>query len=191
MNPAELIHERDTLRTENAALQEKYERASFAAQERGELATGLAQMTQQLRTENAQLRAEIERLENLTASGVHSCGTHCQRPMCVLRRDLARVTAERDDEKYRREVSEKALHDVSATAAALRARVADLEAAASLHWITEKELKQIRASAESATPAKHPDTEEEAFQIVQRANKEMRRYLSREDATRKQGGPTP
>ena len=44
-----------------------------------------------------------DRLDNLFASGIHTCHADCQRPMCVLRRerdkahaDLARVTAERD-----------------------------------------------------------------------------------------------
>ena len=39
---------------------------------------------------------EIERLENITASGIHTCGEQCQRPMCVMRRQLrdanARIT---------------------------------------------------------------------------------------------------
>ena len=34
--------------------------------------------------------------------------------------------------------------------AALRARVAELEAAASLHWITEEELKQARLARDNA-----------------------------------------
>ena len=33
------------------------------------------------------MEAEVERLENITAVGVHSCSVHCQRPMCVLRRE--------------------------------------------------------------------------------------------------------
>ena len=56
-----------------------------------------------LRADLARLTAENERLENLTASGIHTCHADCQRPMCVMRRerdkaqsDLARVTAERD-----------------------------------------------------------------------------------------------
>lgn len=32
--------------------------------------------------------AEIERLENITASGIHTCSEQCQRPMCVMRRQL-------------------------------------------------------------------------------------------------------
>lgn len=51
-----------------------------------------------------ELSSENARLENLTVSGVHSCSTSCQRPMCVLRRErdearaeLARVTNERDE----------------------------------------------------------------------------------------------
>ena len=33
------------------------------------------------------IRELADRIDNLTASGVHSCGTRCKRPMCVLRRE--------------------------------------------------------------------------------------------------------
>lgn len=90
-----------------------------------------------------------------------------------LRADLARVTAERDGYRsdidrytwnlagcdtiasgwgkpgdYNKEMALPALDSVSRMAqdlAALRARVADLEADASLHWITEEEVRQSRA----------------------------------------------
>jgi hypothetical protein len=52
-----------------------------------------------LEHENAALTAENARLENLTASGVHSCSDHCQRPICVLRRENARLKAELEAEK--------------------------------------------------------------------------------------------
>ena len=50
------------------------------------------------------LTEAADRLDNLFASGIHTCHADCQRPMCVLRRerdkaqaDLARVTHERKD----------------------------------------------------------------------------------------------
>ena len=52
------------------------------------------------------LTEAADRLDNLLASGIHTCHANCQRPMCVLRRerdkahaDLARVTAERDSQR--------------------------------------------------------------------------------------------
>jgi len=36
-----------------------------------------------------QLSEAQDRIDNLTATGIHSCGNHCKRPMCVLRRELA------------------------------------------------------------------------------------------------------
>ena len=65
----------------------------------------------------------------------------------ALRTDLARVTAERDAE-FRRSDSELAA--AAQKESALRARVADLEAAASLHWITDEELKQARLARDNA-----------------------------------------
>ena len=94
------------------------------------------------------LTEAADRLDNLLASGIHTCHANCQRPMCVLRRerdkahaDLARVTAERDNARAQA-LADRAFQSDNA---ALRARVADLEAAASLHWITDEELKQSRA----------------------------------------------
>lgn len=39
------------------------------------------------------LIAENERLENLTATGIHTCGDHCQRPLCVARRENKALVA--------------------------------------------------------------------------------------------------
>ena len=64
-----------------------------------------------------------------------------------LRASLARVTAEREAE-FRRSDSELAAAALKESA--LRARVAELEAAASLHWITEEELKQARLARDNA-----------------------------------------
>ena len=169
------------------------------------------------------LTEAADRLDNLLASGIHTCHATCQRPMCVLRRklkaaqaelaqaqeslassrsahdavvkasqdehqelverriaaskhsseyneqffraerlqqeqkaadaefeqlraDLARVTAERDNARAQA-LADRAFQSDNA---ALRARVADLEAAASLHWITEEELKQARLARDNA-----------------------------------------
>lgn len=44
--------------------------------------------------ELATLRAEVARLENLTATGIHSCHDQCARPMCVLRQERDAAVAE-------------------------------------------------------------------------------------------------
>lgn len=84
-----------------------------------------------------QLRAELEAAKSWISGDSVRIGE--------LRRELERVTADRD-------AKAEECHEVSAHAAkamedrdALRARIADLEAAASLHWITEVELRQSRA----------------------------------------------
>jgi len=46
-----------------------------------------------LQTELTAARAEIERLDT---AGIHSCHENCQRPNCVLRRELKAVTEQRD-----------------------------------------------------------------------------------------------
>jgi hypothetical protein len=40
-----------------------------------------------LRTRIAELEAEVERMENLLAEGIHTCNPTCKRPLCVLRRE--------------------------------------------------------------------------------------------------------
>jgi len=58
-----------------------------------------------LTSELTAARAEIERLDT---AGIHSCHNDCQRPNCVLRRELKAVTEQRDDllrynEEFRKE----------------------------------------------------------------------------------------
>ena len=48
----------------------------------------------QLERELTVARAKIERLDT---AGIHSCHKDCQRPNCVLRRELKAVTEQRDD----------------------------------------------------------------------------------------------
>ena len=92
-----------------------------------------------------------------------------------LRADLASVTAELEHHKSVKETIDSAHKELSREHAALRARVAELEAQIERDaWTLSPEMVQTRndqlaakleqveqllASAESATPAKHPDTE--------------------------------
>ena len=48
---------------------------------------------ERLKLELNAANAEIERLENITASGIHTCSEQCQRPMCVMRRQLRDANA--------------------------------------------------------------------------------------------------
>lgn len=70
----------------------------------------------------------------------------------ALKSDLARVTAERQNWKEWAEEARAMFHKQIDAAAVMKTRaeqaeqrVADLEADASLHWITDEELKQSRA----------------------------------------------
>jgi len=47
----------------------------------------------ELRAELNAANAEIKRLKNITASGIHTCSEQCQRPMCVMRRQLRDANA--------------------------------------------------------------------------------------------------
>ena len=49
--------------------------------------------SQQLETELTAALAEIDRLD---VAGIHSCHANCQKSMCVMRRELAAVTEQRD-----------------------------------------------------------------------------------------------
>lgn len=40
------------------------------------------------------LEAEVERMENLLAEGIHTCNPTCKRPLCVLRREKRELEAE-------------------------------------------------------------------------------------------------
>ena len=66
-----------------------------------------------------------------------------------LRADLARVTAERDHHKGVKATTDAAHRELSREHAAIRARDAELA----------KDRDDWKKCAESATPAKHPDTE--------------------------------
>lgn len=46
---------------------------------------------------NEEQQLEIERLENLTATGIHTCSDTCQRPLCILRRELEAVTRQNEE----------------------------------------------------------------------------------------------
>lgn len=103
------------------------------------------------------LAEAADRLDNLFASGIHTCHANCQRPMCVLRRerdkahaDLTRVTEERDSIIGVKDRAVLSAAENKQEADDLRAHIADLEAAASLHWIAEEELKQARLARDNA-----------------------------------------
>lgn len=60
-------------------------------------------LKQEFRAQIAQLEAENaalqERLDNYTASSIHSCHDECRRPMCVLRRDNAALKQQLEDSR--------------------------------------------------------------------------------------------
>lgn len=67
-----------------------------------------------------------------------------------MERDLARMTAERDKYANRAALFSGEREAIAQDADRLRARIADLEAAESLHWLTEEELKQARSELAAA-----------------------------------------
>ena len=93
-----------------------------------------------------------DRIEHLFASGIHTCHADCQRPLCVMRRerdkaqnDLARVTAELEHHKSVKETIDSAHKELSREHAALRARVAELEAQIERDaWTLSPEMVQTR-----------------------------------------------
>ena len=67
-----------------------------------------------------------------------------------MERDLASMTAERDKYANRAALFSGEREAIAQDADRLRARIADLEAAESLHWLTEKELRQARSELAAA-----------------------------------------
>jgi hypothetical protein len=67
-------------------LERELTRSKTLAEENGKLAHKTA-------CELAEAKQEIERLDT---RGIHSCHDNCQRPNCVLRRELKAVTEQRD-----------------------------------------------------------------------------------------------
>jgi hypothetical protein len=43
-----------------------------------------------------ELAESQDRIDDLTATGIHSCGDQCRRPNCELRKELAEATKQRD-----------------------------------------------------------------------------------------------
>jgi hypothetical protein len=74
-----------------------------------------------LKDENARLRRELteaqDRIDDLTATGIHSCGNDCKRPNCVLRRELAEA---RESEASEARWAEQYKQERDALAVALR-----------------------------------------------------------------------
>jgi hypothetical protein len=54
-----------------------------------------------MRDLSAELERELaeaqDRIDDLTATGIHSCSNDCKRPNCVLRRELEKARLERDN----------------------------------------------------------------------------------------------
>jgi len=78
--------------------------------------TGLYAVTADFaRNLECELTLAKDRIDDLEAATIHSCGANCQRPMCVLRRELADAKAqlEHADKKHRQHKDELvSLHDI-------------------------------------------------------------------------------
>jgi hypothetical protein len=59
-----------------------------------EFETQLSHFARQLERELAEAQ---DRIDDLTATGIHSCGDDCKRPNCVMRRELEKARLERDN----------------------------------------------------------------------------------------------
>jgi len=70
----------------------------------------LTKFSQKLERELNEARAEIERLDT---AGIHSCHDNCQRPNCVLRRELKAVTEQRDGLRSGIDYASDQLHKVT------------------------------------------------------------------------------
>ena len=101
------------------------------------------------------LTEAADRLDNLLASGIHTCHANCQRPMCVLRRKLKAAQAELAQAQESL-ASSRSAHD-----AVVKARLdehqelVERRIAASKHSNEYNEQFFRAAKMVSATPAKH------------------------------------
>ena len=97
---------------------------------------------EQLRASLARVTSDWNRLGKLCDEYEHT--------QVGLRRGIARVTAERDGIIGVKDRAVLSAAENKQEADDLRAHIADLEAAASLHWIAEEELKQARLARDNA-----------------------------------------
>jgi hypothetical protein len=74
----------------------RWETFCYSGQSWYQIAEEMKLDCRQLKRELAAARAEIKRLETV---GIHSCHNDCQRPNCVLRKELKAVTEQRDEER--------------------------------------------------------------------------------------------
>ena len=102
------------------------------------------------------LTEAADRLDNLLASGIHTCHANCQRPMCVLRRKLKAAQAELAQAQESL-ASSRSAHDAVVKASQdEHQELVERRIAASKH---SNEYNEQFFRAEPAAPAKHPDTE--------------------------------
>ena len=101
------------------------------------------------------LTEAADRLDNLLASGVHTCHANCQRPMCVLRRKLKAAQAELAQAQESL-ASSRSAHDAVVKASQdEHQELVERRIAASKHSNEYNEQFFRAAKMVSATPAKH------------------------------------
>ena len=116
---------------------------------------------EKLERELAEAKQEIERLDT---RGIHSCHDNCQRPMCVLRRELKTVTDQRDealsDLEFRRDlykIQTKRLDDVceqrDRLAEACRLLMKIIGPLENPEWATDEEIDRAYDAGEAALEA--------------------------------------
>jgi len=74
---------------------------------------GARQLVELLNKQDSELTAARAELERLDTAGIHSCHDNCQRPNCVLRRELKAVTEQRDGLRSGIDYASDQLHKVT------------------------------------------------------------------------------